>query len=109
MSIVIPINRVFNPLFYTFINLEVDEIRGLEEDRKKKEEAHAMRRKTLQWLSSDDFEETHARHFRKRFENTGQWLLDDPRFKNWRDEAHSSLLWCFGARKSQLYTCSYMY
>ena len=66
-----------------------------------------MRRKVLEWLSSDNFEETHDRHFKKRFENTGQWLLDDFRFRDWRDKAQSSLLWCYGARKSQLhlYTC----
>ena len=62
-----------------------------------------MRRKILEWLASDDYGETHESHFKKRFGNTGQWLLDDPRFKNWRDEAHSSLLWCYGARKLQLY------
>ena len=66
-----------------------------------------MRRNILKWISPNDFEETHERHFQKRFENTGQWLLDDPRFKNWRDEAQSSLLWCYGARKSQLY--AYLY
>ena len=79
-----------------------NEIRRLEEDQKKKEEAHEMRRKILQGLSPGDFEETHARHFKKRFENTGQWLLDDSRFRNWRDEAQSGLLWCHGARKSYL-------
>ena len=97
-----------------FINLETDEIRRqeedrrayekemyrLEEDRRNKEAASKMRRKTLKWLSPDDFEETHDRYFKKRFKNTGQWLLDDPRFGQWRDEAQSSLLWCYGARKS---------
>ena len=64
-----------------------------------------MHKKILEWLSPDDFEETHGRHFEKRFENTGQWLLDDSRFRNWRDEAQSGLLWCYGARKLLLYTC----
>ena len=85
-----------------YINLEIDEIRALEEDQEKKEKAYKIRRKILQWLSPDDFEETHTRHFKKRFKNTGQWLLDDSRFKNWRDEAQSGLLWCYGARKSYL-------
>ena len=58
-----------------------------------------MRKEILNWLSSDDFEETHERHSKKRFENTGQWLLDDPRFREWRNKAQSSLLWCYGARK----------
>ena len=91
--------------------MEVDEIRVLEEERRNKEEANEMRRKILKWLSPDDFDETHERHFQKRFKNTGQWLLEDSRFENWRDKAKSGLLWCYGARKSQLYIylCAPMY
>ena len=88
--------------------MEVDEIRKLEEERRYKEQADKMRKEILRWLSPDDFEETHERHFKKRFENTGQWLLDDPRFTNWRDETQSSLLWCYGARKSQPHTYDYI-
>ena len=86
-------------------NLEIDEIRGLEDDRRNKKIAYQMRKGVLRWLSPGDFEETHERHFKKRFENTGQWLLDDPRFGVWRDETQSSILWCHGARKSSLYIC----
>ena len=82
-----------------FTNLGADEIRKLEEDRREKKEADETRRKILQWLSLEDYEETYERHFKKRFGDTGQWLLDDPRFTNWRDGAQSSLLWCHGARK----------
>ena len=57
------------------------------------------RRKILRWLSPDDFERTHERHLKKRFEKTGQWLLDDPRFISWKNGPQSSLLWCHGARK----------
>ena len=56
-------------------------------------------RKILSWLSPDDFECTHEGHLRKRFEKTGQWLLDDPRFISWKNGPQSSLLWCHGARK----------
>ena len=62
-------------------------------------EIDKRRRKVLEWLSSHDFDETHERYFNKRFQNTGQWLLDDTRFRSWRDGAQSSLLWCYGARK----------
>ena len=58
-----------------------------------------MHRRKLKWLSPNYFEDTHDRHFKKRFGDTGQWLLDYSRFKYWRDEAQSSLLWCYGARK----------
>ena len=60
---------------------------------------HKVRNTILEWLSPDDFEETQMRHLRKRFQGTGQWLLDDPRFQSWRDEVQSRLLWCYGARK----------
>ena len=86
-----------------FINLEVGEIRRLEEEGRKKEQAYEMRKKILTWLSPDDFEGTHQGHFKKRFENTGQWLLNDPRFKDWKDETKSKLLWCHGARRSYIY------
>ena len=78
-------------------------MRKLEEDKRNKEEAYEMRRRILEWLSPEDFEETHDRHFKKRFENTGQWLLDDPRFRYWRDETQSGLLWCYGTRKSAIH------
>ena len=86
-----------------FANLDADEIRKLDEDKREKKEADETRRNILRWLSLDDFEGTYERHFKKRFKNTGQWLLDDPCFINWRDGAQSSLLWCHGARKLQLY------
>lgn len=63
------------------------------------EKLDERRRKILEWLSSDDFEETHEMHFKKRFRSTGQWLLNDSRFISWRDEGQSRLLWCSGARK----------
>ena len=52
----------------------------------------------MRWLSNGDFEETHYRHYKKRFQNTGQWLLDDPRLLSWQDNTQSGLLWCHGAR-----------
>ena len=83
--------------------MEVGETRRLEEERRTKEQAYEMRKKILTWLSPDDFEGTHQGHFKKRFENTGQWLLNDLRFRDWKDGTKSSLLWCHGARKSYIY------
>ena len=68
------------------------------------QEANIYCRQLLEWLSSDDYEETHEGYYRKRCKNTGQWLLDDPRFISWRDEAQSGLLWCHGTRKWSCYT-----
>ena len=65
------------------------------------EKLNDRRRKILEWLSPIDFKETHEGHLKKRFQSTGQWLLDNPNFIKWRDDkAHSKLLWCQGARKS---------
>ena len=86
-----------------FINLDLDDIRRLEEDRREKKEANETRRNILRWLSLDDFEGTHEKYFEKRFQSTGQWLLDHPEFIKWRDGTQSSLLWCYGARKYSLY------
>ena len=67
------------------VNLEIDE--------------RLRQREILRWLSPDDVEKTHERHYRKLFQSTGQWLLDDPIFINWRDDAQPGLLWCHGPRK----------
>ena len=56
-------------------------------------------RDILQWLSKDDFEATHERHWKKRFGNTGKWLLEHRDFVCWKEESNSGLLWCYGSRK----------
>ena len=35
---------------------------------------------------------------RKRLEDTGQWLFDNPNFQRWRTSSHSELLWVHGKR-----------
>ena len=108
--------NLINLSLYPFANLYADEInrlekvrKGLEKVRKEKKETKETRRNVLRWLSRDDSEGTHDRHFMKRFKNTGQWLLDDPSFINWRDGSQSSLLWCHGDRKLQLFPYIYLY
>ena len=86
-----------------------DGIRKLREDEKHRLEADKKHRDILRWLSPDDFEEIHDKHFRKRYKGTGQWLLNDHRFVNWRDNAQSCLLWCHGARKLKHYFIIYSY
>ena len=66
------------------------------------EKLNERRRKILEWLSPNSFEEIHESNFGKRFQGTGQWLLDDSRFISWRDKAQSALLWCHGARTLHL-------
>ena len=67
------------------------------------QEANEMHPQILKWLPPDEYEETHEEHYEKRCGNTGQWLLEDHRFISWRDKTQSSLLWCHGARKWNLF------
>ena len=57
------------------------------------------RSETLGWLSKLDFEETHQRNFSIRYGKTGEWFLKTKEFTEWIATNHSSLLWCYGARK----------
>ena len=59
-------------------------------------------RDILQWLSKDNFEATHERHWKKRSGNTGEWLLEHPDVVRWKEESNSGLLWCYGSRKCLL-------
>lgn len=81
------------------VNLKEDEIYPLVKDNTRRQGTNETHQQILSWLSPDDFEETHEDYYRKRSRKTGQWLLDDPRFIDWRDQTQSSLLWCHGARK----------
>ena len=99
MSIFLSLN-----LFSTHTLTWPDEIRKLEKEEENRLNADKSHREIMKWLSPDDFEETHERHFKKRFGNTGKWLLEDLRFVNWRDGIQSSLLWCHGARESHAVT-----
>lgn len=80
------------------LNSKLDPIHQLVKDSRRPETDETCRQ-ILRWLSTDDFEETHERYYGQRAKNTGQWLLNDPRFIDWRDTAQSSLLWCYGAGK----------
>lgn len=69
--------------------------RLLEEEEKEDEDRH----KLLSWLSELDFDHDHNRIFSKRHQDTGDWLVGSPKFKQWDDCKESSLLWCHGSRK----------
>lgn len=67
----------------------------LEEEEKEDDDRH----KVLSWLSELDFDHDHNRIFSKRHQDTGDWLVESPEFKQWDDSKKSSLLWCHGNRK----------
>jgi hypothetical protein len=50
----------------------------------------------LQWLSPEPYKMHHAQINKDVLEGTGQWLLSDPVFKQWKSESVSSILWLHG-------------
>lgn len=55
-----------------------------------------MRREILQWLFSASLSGKHNAIRAKRVRNTGQWLLQDTRFKSWVSGTSVQLLFCMG-------------
>ncbi|CAM1508295.1 Fc.00g051430.m01.CDS01 [Cosmosporella sp. VM-42] len=55
------------------------------------------RKAVLQWLSPTDFDSIQAEMLRKRWPNTGRWLLGHEHFKSWLSgRGRFPLLWCTG-------------
>ena len=53
----------------------------------------------MQWICTIDFEKEHISAFGKRYKDTGDWFLREPKFKQWFDDTNSCILWCHGKRK----------
>lgn len=55
----------------------------------------------LTWISNLSFQEEQTDILSKRHPGTGQWLLKQERFQDWRNGVHDqpSALWCPGMRK----------
>jgi hypothetical protein len=51
-----------------------------------------------EWLSSLNFKASQLEFLQKKQEGTGEWLLEDPTFKEWRDGILEAL-WCPGIRE----------
>ena len=60
----------------------------------------------MNWIGTTDFEEEHALTFKKRYKDTGDWLLAEPVFKQWFYDTDSRVLWCYGKRKLSTYYCT---
>ena len=58
----------------------------------------------LTWISNLSFDEKQTDILSKRHPGTGQWLLNQERFQNWRNGVRDepSLLWCPGMRKHSI-------
>ena len=52
----------------------------------------------LVWLSPLDFQKNHASAAEARIGGTGEWFLDCPEFRRWRNSNHETL-YCSGIRE----------
>lgn len=60
------------------------------------------RQEVLEWLarlSGINFDEDHDRIFKRRHQDTGNWLVESEKFREWIDGMESCFLWCHGNRK----------
>src|ERR1700712_1101845 len=59
----------------------------------------------LNWISKVDFEKIHRNIYAKKHKYTGDWLIQEEKFKAWFSGSESSLLWCHGKRECHLTSC----
>ncbi|KAG9377030.1 TPR-12 multi-domain protein [Pyrenophora tritici-repentis] len=55
-----------------------------------------MKASILDWIAPHDVSADLVTHSGKKMEGTGTWILDDTKFREWRDCSESSLLWISG-------------
>ena len=60
------------------------------------------REKVLDWVCTINHEQKHHDLRLPRVDGTGEWFLDIPEYRRWRDEPHlhSNVLWCQGIQGS---------
>lgn len=51
----------------------------------------------LKWLSPLDYSTYHNSYFNRVLVGTGQWLLHDKRYLDWKTSTSSSILWLHGS------------
>lgn len=51
------------------------------------------------WVSSIPYEDNHSLAKEKRIQDTGDWIMKRPEYKEWRDSKTSMILWLHGIRK----------
>ena len=57
-----------------------------------------QRKAFFRWLPSIDFDQDHHIILRKRYKETGSWILQRKEFQQWYQSRSSQLLWCCGLR-----------
>ena len=54
----------------------------------------------LLWISPEPYLEHHMQNIKDVLQGTGQWLLEEPLFRNWKRDSASSLFWLHGTSGS---------
>lgn len=54
------------------------------------------RARILSWLSPIPYSQHHKRVYGEVLEGTGEWLLEDDQYADWRDSNPSAMLWLHG-------------
>jgi hypothetical protein len=58
----------------------------------------------LQWVSNIPYGSNHIAAREGRTENTAEWILRHPTYRDWRASSASTILWLHGIRTSDLHT-----
>ena len=100
--------RCYCQLFNNMVSIDamtlgVTTYTEMREARREQREWHDAKenQEILTWISNLSFEKKQVDTLSKRHPGTGQWLLDNDRFKAWRNgvEGSPSALWCPGIRR----------
>jgi hypothetical protein len=72
-----------------------------DDQKREEDEARRKHREVLQWLSAAETTESDQQRYRetrRQYSGTGDWILENEKVKNWREEDTpiSSILWMNG-------------
>lgn len=65
--------------------------------------------KALLWISEIPYESDHQFAKRRRLKGTGEWLLQEPRYREWKDASCATIFWLHGIRKHARYNPHHYY
>ena len=54
----------------------------------------------LDWLSPHEFQLKRRSLVQQHVPGTGQWLVEEPEFRDWENGKSSKILWCKGERNN---------
>jgi len=94
----------FEVLSHSVRARQFNDIRNTEKERQRMEDLAELTRhqeersRFLSWVSTIEFEKIHQDIYAKKHEDTCDWLIQEPKYREWFNSSTSSLLWCHGKR-----------